>query len=80
MSNRPLLELYTTLQEFEGLHERHARTRRTSRSVTVDRQALIHVLMDHSRMIEALRVAGHVEIIDADRPQPSSVLNRGAVG
>jgi hypothetical protein len=39
MSGRPLLHLYTTLAEFEALHERHDRTRSTSKTVTVDRQA-----------------------------------------
>lgn len=41
MSARPLIALYTTMQEFEHLHERHDRTRSTSRSVTVERDALI---------------------------------------
>ncbi|RWB24565.1 MAG: hypothetical protein EOQ80_16800 [Mesorhizobium sp.] len=64
--SRPLLSLYTTMREFEGLHERHDRTRSTSRTVTVDREALIHLLMDHSRMVEALRQAGQVQIRDGD--------------
>ncbi|RWD79079.1 hypothetical protein [Mesorhizobium sp.] len=64
--SRPLLSLYTTMREFEGLHERHDRTRSTSRTVTVDREALIHLLMDHSRLVEALRQAGQVQIRDGD--------------
>ena len=64
--SRPLLSLYTTMREFEGLHERHARTRSTSRTVTVDREALIHLLMDHSRLVEALRQAGQVQIRAGD--------------
>ena len=64
--SRPLLSLYTTMREFEGLHERHDRTRSTSRTVTVDREALIHLLMDHSRMVEALRQAGQVQIRNGD--------------
>ena len=64
--SRPLISLYTTMREFEGLHERHDRTRSTSRTVTVDREALIHLLMDHSRMVEALRQAGQVQIRDGD--------------
>jgi hypothetical protein len=64
--SRPLISLYTTMREFEGLHERHNRTRSTSRTVTVDREALIHLLMDHSRMVEALRQAGQVQIRDGD--------------
>ncbi|MBN9362825.1 MULTISPECIES: hypothetical protein [unclassified Devosia] len=62
--SRPLISLYTTMREFEGLHERHDRTRSTSKTVTVDRDALIHLLMDHSRMVEALRQAGQVQISD----------------
>jgi hypothetical protein len=64
--SRPLLSLYTTMREFEGLHERHDRTRSTSRTVTVDREALIHLLMDHSRLVEALRQAGQVQIRTGD--------------
>jgi hypothetical protein len=64
--SRPLLSLYTTMREFEGLHERYDRTRSTSRTVTVDREALIHLLMDHSRMVEALRQARQVQIRDGD--------------
>ena len=64
--SRPLLSLYTTMREFEGLHERYDRTRRTSRTATVDREALIHLLMDHSRLVEALRQAGQVQIRAGD--------------
>lgn len=64
MSPRPLLVLYTTLKQFEGLHERHDRTRSTSRSVTVDRQALIHILMDHPNMVDALRKVGQIDVRD----------------
>ena len=64
MSPRPLLALYTTLAEFEGLHERHDRTRSTSKTLTVERQALINILMDHSRMLETLRQAGRVDIAE----------------
>ena len=64
MRERPLLTLYTTMREFEGLHARHDRTRSTSKTVTVEREALIHLLMDHSRLVEALRQAGQVRIED----------------
>lgn len=64
MSARPLIELYTTMREFEHLHERHDRTRSTSKTVTVERDALIHILMDHSRMVEALRHVGQVKCAD----------------
>lgn len=66
MSDRPLIEIYTTMEEFELLHERHERTRSTSGSVTVDRQALTHILMDHSQMLEALRKLGRVDIREPD--------------
>ncbi len=62
MTGRPLLQLYTTFAEFETLHERHDRTRSTSKTVAVDRQALIHILMDHTRMLEALRKVGQVDV------------------
>ncbi|WP_199202166.1 hypothetical protein [Mesorhizobium sp. 113-3-3] len=67
MSGRTLLQLYTTMDEFEALHERQDRTRSTSKTVTVDRQALIHILMDHARMLEALRKAGRVDVADPHR-------------
>ena len=50
----------------EQMHERHDRIRSTSRTVTVDRQALINILMDHTRMIEALRKSGRVDVEDGD--------------
>lgn len=64
MSGRPLLQLYTTFAEFEALHARHDRTRSTIKTVTVERQALIHVLMDPARMLEALRKAGRVDVAE----------------
>lgn len=69
MSGRPILQLYTTFAESETLHERHDRRRSTSKTVTVDRQALIHILMDHARMLEALRNAGRVDIVTPDEPR-----------
>jgi hypothetical protein len=62
MPIRPLLTLYTTMREFEGLHARHDRTRSTSKSITVDREAMIHLLMDHARLVEALRRVGQIDI------------------
>ena len=62
--NRPQIPLYTTMAEFEGLHARNDRTRSTSKSVTVEREALIHLLMDHSRLVEALRQVGEVQAAD----------------
>jgi hypothetical protein len=46
------------------LHERHDRTRSTSKTVAVDRQALIHILMDHARLLEALRKSGRVDVAE----------------
>lgn len=46
-----MVDLYTTLEQFEHLHERNDRTRSTSKTVTVDRQALINILMDHSSLV-----------------------------
>lgn len=66
MSPRPLIRLYTTFLQFKGLHERHDRTRSTGKTVTVDRQALINVLMDHARMLEALRKSGRVDVDDGE--------------
>lgn len=64
MSARPLLKLYTSMNQFEDLHLRHDRTRSTSKTVTVDRQALINILMDHSRMLDTLRKSGRVDIAE----------------
>jgi hypothetical protein len=43
------------MDEFESLHEQHDRPHGTSQTATVDRQVLIHILMDHTHMLEALR-------------------------
>ncbi len=66
MSARPQLKLYTTMRQFEDLHSRHDRTRSTSKTVTVDRQALSNILMDHGRMLDTLRKSGRVDIADGD--------------
>lgn len=66
MSARPQLRLYTTMRQFEELHRRHDRTRSTSKTVTVDRKALINILMDHSRMLDALRKSGRVDMAEGD--------------
>lgn len=67
MSGRPLPHLYTSMCEFEELHARHDRTRSTSKTVTVERQALIHILMDPARMHEALRRVGRIDIAEPDK-------------
>lgn len=66
MSARPLIRLYTTLSQFEQMHERHDRTRSTSKTVAVDRQGLINILTDHARMLEALRRTGRVDVENGD--------------
>ncbi len=66
MSARASLQLYTTRRQFEELHLRYDRTRCTSKTVTVDRQALINLLMGHSRLVDALRKTGRVDIADGD--------------
>lgn len=43
--SRPLITLYTSMAEFEALHERYDRTRSTSKSVTVEREALTGALI-----------------------------------
>jgi hypothetical protein len=48
------LELYTTLEEFEELHKIIDAHRANSKNVTVPRQTLINILMDHSRIIKHL--------------------------
>jgi hypothetical protein len=37
-----------------------------AKTVIVDRQALIHILMDHARMFEALRKASRTGIAEPD--------------
>ena len=40
----------------------HDRICSTSKTVMIDRQALINILMDHARMLDALRKSGRVDI------------------
>lgn len=53
---RPTIEdrLHTTADQFDTLHRAQAKARSTSKSVTVDRQALINVLMDHSALVRTV--------------------------
>lgn len=41
-------------EQFEGLHAALDKARSTTKTIAVDRQALTHILIDHSRMIERL--------------------------
>lgn len=45
-------QTYTTQEQFEDTHARLDKTRRTSKTVVVDRQALTNLLMDHSNMMK----------------------------
>ncbi|MEO8884124.1 MAG: hypothetical protein ABI377_12040 [Devosia sp.] len=65
--SRRLITLNTTMVEFEGLHARYDQTRSTSKTVIVDREALIHLLMAHSRLVELLRQVSEVRIEDPGR-------------
>jgi hypothetical protein len=44
----------TTQEQFEGLHEATAKVRSTSKTVKVDKEALLNLLMDHSDMTHKL--------------------------
>lgn len=70
------------MTEFEDLNVRHDRTRNTSKSVTVDRQALIHMLTDHASMLEAFGRLGRVDpraetIAARHHPDPSNLAASG---
>jgi hypothetical protein len=54
------MKLHTSDEQFESLHRVCDKARTTSKAVTVDRQALINLLMDHSNLV------AQVERIDAD--------------
>ncbi|MEW6121258.1 MAG: hypothetical protein AB1698_01495 [Pseudomonadota bacterium] len=58
----PLLKLRTTSDEFEELHRVHDKTRATSKTLTVSREALGHLLMDHSALVDEVRHRGRVEV------------------
>jgi len=71
------------MHEFKSLHERHDRMRSARKTVTVDRQARIHILMDHARMLEALCKAGRVTLPNMNSALPGTIdpLDRdGPVG
>jgi hypothetical protein len=44
------MKLHTSLDQFEGLHRAEAKARSTSKSLTIDRAALVALLMDHSAL------------------------------
>lgn len=48
-----MLQLQTTTDQFHGLHASLEKTRRTSETVKVSREALTKLLIDHSRLLRA---------------------------
>lgn len=44
----------TTMEQFEALHEAIEKVRSTSKTVKVDKEALLNLLMDHSDMTHKL--------------------------
>lgn len=48
-------KLTCSQSEFEGIHAALDKTRRTSETVKVNRQALTHLLMDYSRLLHIRR-------------------------
>ena len=58
------VQLYTSLSEFETLRAQEDAPRANARVVKVDRQALDHMLMDHSRMVRMLKERGLIEVTD----------------
>ena len=49
-------QVYTTLDEFESMHKSIDSHRANAKEVKVPRQALLNLLMDHSRMLKELDV------------------------
>ena len=44
----------TTMEQFEALHEANDKTRSTSKTVKVSKEALTNILLDHSMMFGEL--------------------------
>lgn len=47
--------IHTTDKQFESLHVSTDKCRKNAKNVTVDRQALVNLLMDHSNMVAKLQ-------------------------
>jgi len=60
MSDKPLVQLHSTLAQFEDTYARLDKVRSTSKTVTVDKESLTAILMDHTQLIGALRDHGRV--------------------
>jgi hypothetical protein len=52
----PLRPAQKSLGRFEGIHKSLDRVRSTSRTVTVDRQALANLLIDHGKVGQDFRI------------------------
>lgn len=52
LPRKPIPGLKCSQEQFEAIHERLARTRSTSETVTVDRKGLAALLQDYSRLHE----------------------------
>ena len=50
------IELYTTIDEFEKLHEIIDSHRANAKEIKVPRQTLMNLLMDHSIMCKELKL------------------------
>jgi hypothetical protein len=46
------IQFVCSLEQFEKIHLSVDRTRTTSKTVTIDRQALVNLLIDHSRLLK----------------------------
>ena len=57
---RPVVRLATTMSEFEGVHSELDRVKR-GKSVSISKDALAHLLIDHTSMLNVLREHGRVE-------------------
>lgn len=55
------IQLGLTNAEFRALHEACDKVRKNSKTVTVDKAALVKLLIDHSRVLGALGPKGTVE-------------------
>lgn len=59
------MKLKTNTEQFESLHVALNKTRSTSETVRVPKQALVHILMDHNMMYDDLRNQNRIGLIDA---------------
>lgn len=55
----PTLELTTNADQYNGLVQQAQGTRKSAKVVKVDRQALVNLLIDHSRLLNKTRGEWH---------------------